>query len=132
MDKRFPVSIKAVLTINEQFVLLKNERQEWELPGGRIEIGESPEACVTREIEEELGIKAEVTGILDAWLFEVVPGRHVFITTYACTTEAAASNTLQISPEHKELGLFGLEEALSLKMPEGYKASLKRYVTVIR
>lgn len=128
MDKRFPVSIKGVLVIAGKFVLLKNERGEWELPGGRIEIGESPEVCVIREIEEELGIKAEVAGILDAWLFEVLPGKHVFISTYACTTKAAAANTLQISHEHKEVGLFSLEEALSLNMPEGYKASLKRYI----
>ncbi len=127
MDKRFPVSIKGVLTIAGKFVLLKNERGEWELPGGRIETGESPEDCVVREIEEELGIPAEVSGILDAWLFEVLPGKHVFITTYACTTKVDVTETLQISPEHKEAGLFSLEGALALNMPEGYKASLKRY-----
>lgn len=128
MDKRFPVSIKGVLTVAGKFVLLRNEREEWELPGGRIEAGESPEFCVLREIEEELGIKAEVAGILDTWLFEVLPGKFVFIATYACTTKESVAEMLQISHEHKELGLFPLEEALALNMPDGYKASLKRYV----
>lgn len=128
MDKRFPVSIKGVITVAGKFVLLRNERDEWELPGGRIESGESPELCVVREIEEELAIQAEVAGILDTWLFEVLPGKYVFIATYACMTKASVVERIQISHEHKEVGLFSLAAALGLNMPDGYKASLKRYV----
>lgn len=129
MENRFPVSIKGVLTINDQFVLLKNEREEWELPGGRIEAGESPELCVVREIEEELGLKSVVKGILDTWLFEVLPGKRVFIATYACLVTEHTAEQLQISHEHKEVGLFSLEAALALNMPDGYKRSLINYTT---
>jgi A/G-specific adenine glycosylase len=32
----------------------------WEFPGGKIEAGETVEACIQREIREELGIEIEV------------------------------------------------------------------------
>jgi 8-oxo-dGTP pyrophosphatase MutT (NUDIX family) len=37
----FPVSIKGVLVEAGRVVLLENERDEWELPGGRLEPRES-------------------------------------------------------------------------------------------
>ena len=37
----------------------------WELPGGKVESGESPSEALARELKEELGIVATVLGWLD-------------------------------------------------------------------
>ncbi len=56
----------AVITDAQGNILIDRRKQEgllgglWEFPGGKIEPGESVEACVSREIKEELGIEIEV------------------------------------------------------------------------
>jgi ADP-ribose pyrophosphatase YjhB (NUDIX family) len=47
---------------------LTNKR-EWDLPGGVVDPHESPATCVTREIEEELGVAVRVERLLAVnWL----------------------------------------------------------------
>lgn len=118
----FPVSIKGVLQSPEgQIVLMLNERNEWELPGGRIELGETAPVCLAREIAEELDVEVEVGAPLDSYLFEVIPGKHVFISTYRC--HLLGGFVPKISHEHKEIGLFDPAD-LPLNLPKGYRDSI--------
>jgi mutator protein MutT len=121
----YPVSIKGVLLLDGQVVLLKNERDEWELPGGKLDPGETPETCVVREIEEELGLAVECAAILDSWVYEIRPDANVLIVTYGCRLVKAAP--LRLSHEHKELGLFGAAELDALVMPAGYRRSIRAW-----
>lgn len=60
----YRVSTKVLLideSLNrDEFVVLKNSKGEYELPGGGMEYGESVALSIEREIEEELEIKIEV------------------------------------------------------------------------
>ncbi|NUU02594.1 NUDIX hydrolase [Herbaspirillum robiniae] len=119
----YPVSIKGVVQAPDgRIVLLENERNEWELPGGRIEDGETPQQCLAREIDEELNLQVEVGALVDAWMFEVIPGKRVFIVAYRCTL--AGVFTPQVSHEHKRVGLFA-PEALPENLPEGYRLAIR-------
>lgn len=118
----FPVSIKGVVVRDDLVVLLKNERNEWELPGGQIEIGETPAQCVAREIAEETRWLVSTGPLLDAWMYQVVPGHHVFVVVYGCHLYSGSDPVL--SHEHKEIGLFTEHEVPELVMPEDYKRSV--------
>jgi 8-oxo-dGTP pyrophosphatase MutT (NUDIX family) len=127
---RFPVSVKGVLFIDDRIVLLRNERDEWELPGGKLELGEEPDACVLREIEEELAVTARDARLLDTWLYTIVPGVTVLIVTFGLTPLTGVVPV--VSHEHKELRLFDLDAVDTLAMPEGYRRSIRAWAEVLR
>ena len=59
------------------------------MSGGKLELGEAPEAC------------------------------------YGCSLHSSAP--IAISGEHKAVGLFRVPELDALPMPEGYRASVRRW-----
>jgi 8-oxo-dGTP pyrophosphatase MutT (NUDIX family) len=65
------VSIKGVLLVDDRVALVRNERDEWELPGGRLEAGEDPPDCVEREVREELGLSSRAGALLDVWRYVI-------------------------------------------------------------
>ena len=124
-----PVSIKGVLLLDGRVVLLKNERNEWELPGGRIDPGESHAQTLSREFAEELAIDVGVAELIDSYLFEVVPGRHVQIVTYGCTLAGAFAP--RVSDEHTEHCLWPVGRLSEINLPAGYRRSVERWASAV-
>jgi 8-oxo-dGTP pyrophosphatase MutT (NUDIX family) len=117
--------VKGVVIRGGKVILLRNERDEWELPGGKLELSESPEQSLAREMAEELGLMIEPESILDSWVYTIVPGVNVLILTFGCLESSLDEAVL--SDEHKELRWFPLAEIDSLRMPEGYKTSIRSW-----
>jgi len=99
-------------------LLLKNERDEWELPGGGPEDGERLEGCVVREVREETGLRVEVGPPLGTCVYEVLPGAHVLVAAYGC--DVVGEDAAKCSEEHSELAVFGLDELGGIQLPRMY------------
>ncbi|MDP5272874.1 NUDIX hydrolase [Chengkuizengella axinellae] len=110
----------------DKVLLVKNERNVWELPGGRMESGEVPEETVVREIYEELGLNCSVEKIINAYDFEVVAYRHVFIVAYHC--KVLGNLSIQLSDEHMECGWFSKKDLDVLDLAQGYKDSILKVI----
>ena len=84
-----PVPAVGVVCLRGDSVLLIRRgtppRQgEWSLPGGRIEPGERAVEAALRELHEETGVEAKITGLIDVvdGLFPEA-GRHYVLIDYA-------------------------------------------------
>jgi 8-oxo-dGTP pyrophosphatase MutT (NUDIX family) len=119
---RFPVSVKAVVFHGNEVLLLHNERDEWELPGGKLEPMEEPVDTVVREVREELGIEVQPGPLLDSWVYHIANGVAVLILTFGC--HGTKFEQMAVSHEHKALGRFAMSEIAALNMPAGYKRSI--------
>jgi 8-oxo-dGTP diphosphatase len=102
MQREFPsrplVSVGAVVVNEGRVLLVKRGREplkgQWSLPGGLVEVGESLEAAVIREVEEETGLIVEPVGLvelLDRIYREGARVRfHYVIADYLCRATGGA------------------------------------------
>ena len=101
-----------------RILLVKHPRRGWEFPGGQVENGESLMEGVLREVREETGIEARITGISGifatttrhkaAWGEDLPPILNIDFRCERVSGEA------RISEEHEDIGWFSQEEALEM------------------
>jgi 8-oxo-dGTP diphosphatase len=91
--KKIPtlIVVAAALVDGEGRVLLQQRAPGrlmaglWEFPGGKMEAGETPEAALIRELQEELGIATDEACLAPA-CFASAPneGAHMILLLYVC------------------------------------------------
>ncbi len=118
-----PVSVKVALAVDDGWVLLRNDRGEWELPGGRVDDTDiSLVDTARRECSEALGVEVIVGALVDAWLFDVIADKRVVVVCFAA--EIASSGDLTISEEHDAVAIVGTDELDNHALPDGYRSAL--------
>lgn len=126
----YPVSVKGIVYDDGGIWLRKNERDEWELPGGRLEVDEQPEETVVRELKEELGFEVEVIRLVHAWRYEIRIStdvrKDVLVISYLCRLNRKVGDFEWIGEAGKaDFKKFTLSEIEVLNMPQFYMEAIR-------
>lgn len=134
---QFPIlAVSATIFNKENQILLIQRAKEpakglWALPGGAVNLGESPEAAVKRELTEECGIMIEevLFNRLSSHVFYDQQGRiqyHYIILNYLCDYPKTTINIGSDASGFRwistgDLSTMALAEGVGITIHEGLK-----------
>ncbi len=88
-DNRAPLLVSAGIIYRDGRVLVGQRREidrhplKWEFPGGKVELCESPQKALVRELREELQIDARIGAELARYQYEYPSGNQVRLLFFA-------------------------------------------------
>lgn len=94
---------------------------KWEFPGGKVEPGETPEACLRRELREEFGIEAAVGEFIAASEFDYGSVRIRLLAYRARYLSGEFTLT-----DHSEVRWITAQELLEYDFAEADKPIVRR------
>ncbi len=124
----------TVVTDDDGKVLLHRRRdnEQWTIPGGTMEIGESIGECAARETKEETGLEIEPEYVVGVYsnphhvhAFSDGMVRQQFTVCIACKL---VGGELIASDESYEVGFFSIEEIKHLNMHASIRFRIDHYL----
>ncbi|MEC0373636.1 NUDIX hydrolase [Paenibacillus chibensis] len=104
--KHIVTAAAVVLNDNNEILLINGPKRGWEIPGGRVEEGESISSAAIRETKEETGIDIEIIKFC---------GMFQDVKSSVCNTlflGRPVGGEFRTSEESHEIGYFSIEVAL--------------------
>jgi len=128
-EKVQQVSVKGILCRNNKVLVLKTaSRGNYELPGGRVDFGETIEEAFKREMKEELGFENVRMGkFINVWTFlhdRKEAHYHFMILDFEIFSD---EKEIKISTEHTDYKWIDANEIDAVNMRDGHKESLRKF-----
>jgi 8-oxo-dGTP diphosphatase len=125
--KKIELAGCVILDDYGRILLMHRNREEfsqWELPGGKVESGETAEAAAVREIKEELGVDVRLTKSLGNGEFQTEEKEYRYTWFQAVITAGEAD--LQEPETFDDLEYFEIEDLLSLALSQNMQVLLEK------
>lgn len=113
---RFHITVKGIVVLDNQILLLKRIRPSsdglgyWELPGGGLEYGETPNQALIRELKEETGL--DIIILKPAYTFtKIREGYQTVGIGYLCIPK---NDHVLLSDEHCDYLFATIDKAKEL------------------
>ena len=90
--------VKGIIRKNDHILVLVKPDDTLDLPGGRVEYGETVKSALRREINEETGLKVEIHDPVEEWSFYKTPNHLIKGITMDC---AYVEGKVKLCDEHK-------------------------------
>ena len=109
----FRVAVKAfIVNPNDELLIIKRRDNDvhkpgvWDIPGGRLELGENPFDGLKREAKEEIGLDIDILNPLRVHHFTRDDGQNITMLTFLCRP---LSGHVNLSEEHTEYAWTPME-----------------------
>ncbi|PIZ51796.1 NUDIX domain-containing protein [Candidatus Woesearchaeota archaeon CG_4_10_14_0_2_um_filter_33_13] len=129
----FRVAAKSfVINNNNQVLLIKRRSNDvmkpgmWEIPGGRLELGEDPHQGVIRETKEETNLDIDVKQIMDVRHFTRSDDQTITMLVFLCK---ALNEDVKLSEEHQDFKWMPVEKAKE-QITEFFHKTVDTYINL--